>query len=118
MGPPDLYEQADKNHDGKLTFAEFHDSDMYRFQITQQLEQASREFWAFDLDFDMQLNQNEALRQNLINLPRPLTAKDLKAVDRDGNGKLGYREFHVLYQQLWKESLAKNGKLPQVQPAK
>ncbi len=118
VGPPDLYDKADKNHDGKLTFAEFHDSEMYRFQITQQLEQASREFWAFDLDFDMQLNQNEALRQNLINLPRPLSAKDLKAVDRDDNGKLGYREFHVLYQQLWKESLAKNGKLPQVHPTK
>lgn len=113
-GPPDLFEKADANHDGRLSFAEFQGSDMYRVPITRQLQQASREYWGLDVDFDMQLTAREALAQPLMYLPRKLTAKDLDTVDQDGNGKLDYREFHQLYQRLWKEAIANGGKPPRL----
>jgi Ca2+-binding EF-hand superfamily protein len=114
VGPPDLYEAADRDHDGRLSFDEFRISDMYRVPITRQLKQASREYWAADGDFDMQLTEREALQQPMPNLPRRLTAKDVSAVDQDSNGKLGYREFHLLYQRLWKEALDKHSKPPRL----
>ncbi|MBC7545722.1 MAG: hypothetical protein H7338_23575 [Candidatus Sericytochromatia bacterium] len=116
-GPPDLFDTADVNHDGKLAYAEFHDSEMYRYQITRQLEQVSREFWSMDLDFDMQLTQREVLRQSMLNLPRNITEKDLLAVDLDENDRLGYREFQLLYQRLWKETMASRGRPPKLSKA-
>jgi Ca2+-binding EF-hand superfamily protein len=114
VGPPDLYEKADRDHDGRLTIEEFLASDMYRVPITRQLQQASREYWSLDDDLDMQLTEREALQQPLMYMPRKLTAKDLAAVDQDENGKLGYREFHVLYRRLWKEAIDNSGKPPRL----
>jgi hypothetical protein len=114
VGPPDLFGKADKDKDGRLNFEEFHGSDMYRVPITRQLQQASREFWSFDDEIDMQLTDREALHQPMLNLPRKLTIKDLAAVDEDDNGKLGYREFHLLYQRLWKEAIDNQGKPPRL----
>jgi Ca2+-binding EF-hand superfamily protein len=112
VGPPDLFEKADQNRDGRLDFSEFHTSDMYRVPITRQLQQSSREYWALDLDFDMQLTSREALQTPMMTLPRRLTGADLTAVDQDGNGKMSYREFHKLYQRLWLEALADGATRP------
>jgi hypothetical protein len=50
----------------------------------------------------------------MLNLPRKVTVKDLAAVDEDDNGKLGYREFHVLYRRLWQEAIDNQGKPPRL----
>ena len=62
----------------------------------------------------MQLTEREVLRQAVLNLPRKISAKDLLAIDQDANEKLGYREYHLLYQRLWKEAMDGNGKPPKL----
>lgn len=111
-GYNELFEQADRDGNGKLDPGEYIGSDLHASHVKRQLQQTTREFGTMDTEIDLELTSREATRQRWLSLPRLIRQADLDAVDADRNGRLNYREFLQLYRQIWLESLSQGDVAP------